>query len=217
MAGAASNGGRPVIRTDSPAARAHLLAQTAPQAAIAVDHEDPAPRIVHDEQDTEPPRRRWPIVTSLFALLLVVVIGGLYLGWRYTQDQYYVGTNGGQVVIFQGINQSVAGINLSHVHQRTGIPVGVPSRFIDDQATTSPATWPLHDRRGEHPGLPGLPEATRCASTPPGTTNTTALHNYQELQERQGAADGQRQDSRHAAKFTMSSRQSRLAAPGPGS
>ena len=128
MAGAASNGGRPTIRTDSPAARAHLLAQTAPQAAIVVDHEDPAPRIVHDEEDTEPPRRRWPIVTSVFVLLFVVVIGGLYLGWRYTQDQYYVGTDGGQVAIFQGINQSVAGINLSHVHQRTGIPLsGVPS------------------------------------------------------------------------------------------
>jgi PPM family protein phosphatase len=128
LAGAASNGGRPMIRTDSPAARAHLLAQTAPQAAIAVDHEDPAPRIVDDEEDAEPPRRRWPIVTSLVALLLVVVIGGLYLGWRYTQDQYYVGTDGGQVAIFQGINQSVAGINLSHVRQRTDIPLsGVPS------------------------------------------------------------------------------------------
>src|SRR6516164_1138793 len=34
MAGAASNGGRPTIRADSPAARAHLLAQTTPQPAI---------------------------------------------------------------------------------------------------------------------------------------------------------------------------------------
>jgi hypothetical protein len=61
-------------------------------------------------------------------LLLVVVIGGLYLGWRYTQDQYYVGADGGKVAIFRGINQSVVGINLSHVHQRTDIPLsGVPS------------------------------------------------------------------------------------------
>jgi protein phosphatase len=142
MAGAASNGGRPMVRTDSPAARAHLLAQTAPQAAIVVDHEDPAPRIVHDEEDTEPPRRRWPIVTSVFVLLFVVVIGGLYLGWRYTQDQYYVGTDGGKVAIFQGINQSVVGINLSHVHQRTDIPLsGVPSPDSSTiQATTSPGS-----------------------------------------------------------------------------
>jgi len=142
MAGAASNGGRPTVRTDSPAARAHLLAQTAPQAAIAVDHEEPAPRIVHDEEDTEPPRRRWPIVTSVFVLLFVVVIAGLYLGWRYTQDQYYVGTDGGRVAIFQGINQSVVGINLSHVHERTDIPLsGVPSPDSSTiQATTSPGS-----------------------------------------------------------------------------
>jgi len=128
VAGAASNGGRPAIRTDSPAARAHLLSQTTPQPAIVVDHEDPAPRNAHEEEDTEPPRRRWPIVTSLFVLLAAVVIAGLYLGWRYTQDQYYVGTYGGNVAIFQGINQSVAGINLSHVHERTDIPLsGVPS------------------------------------------------------------------------------------------
>jgi serine/threonine protein phosphatase PrpC len=141
LAGAASNGGRPMIRTDSPAARAHQLAQTAPQAAIVVDHEGPAPRIVHDEQDTEPPRRRWPIVTSVFVLLLAVVVGGLYLGWRYTQDQYYVGADGGQVAIFQGINQSVAGINLSHVHQRTGIPLtGVPTQDLSTIRATYSAS-----------------------------------------------------------------------------
>jgi serine/threonine protein phosphatase PrpC len=130
LAGAASNGGRPTIRTDSPAARAHLLSQTQPQAPIVVDHEDPAPRLRngHDEEDTEPARRRWPIVRSLFVLLIVLIIGGGYLGWRYTQDQYYVGTEGGVVAIFQGVNQSVAGVNLSHVYQRTDIPLaGVPS------------------------------------------------------------------------------------------
>ena len=67
-------------------------------------------------------------MTSLFVLLIVLVLGAGYLGWRYTQDQYYVGTDAGKVVIFQGINQSVAGINLSHVYQRTNIPLaGVPS------------------------------------------------------------------------------------------
>jgi protein phosphatase len=130
LAGAASNGGRPMVRADSPATRAHRLAQTAPQPALVVDHDDPAPRprLAEDEHDTEQPRRRWPIVTSLFVLLIVLVLGAGYLGWRYTQDQYYVGTDGGKVAIFQGINQSVAGVNLSHVYQRTDIPLaGVPS------------------------------------------------------------------------------------------
>jgi PPM family protein phosphatase len=142
LAGAASNGGRPMIRTDSPAARAHLLSQTKPQAAIVVDHDDPAPRMLHDdEEDTEPPRRRWPIVRALFVLLLILIIGGVYLGWRYTQDQYYVGADGGQVAIYQGVNQAVAGVNLSHVYQRTDIPLaGVPSPYRGQIQGTVSAT-----------------------------------------------------------------------------
>ena len=132
LAGAASNGGRPIARGDSPATRAHRLTQTAPQAAIVVDHDDPAPPVLGDEPDTESARRRWPIVTSLFVLLILLILGGAYLGWRYTQDQYFVGTDGGNVAIFQGINQSVAGVNLSHVDQRTSIPVaGVPARLLE--------------------------------------------------------------------------------------
>jgi protein phosphatase len=141
LAGAASNGGRPTIRSDSPAARAHLLSQTKPQAAIVVDHEDPAPRMLHDDEDTEPARRRWPIVRSLVVLLLILVVGAGYLGWRYTQDQYYVGADGGQVAIFQGVNQSVVGVNLSHVYQRTGIPLaGVPAPQQGLITATVPAT-----------------------------------------------------------------------------
>ena len=110
LAGAASNGGGPMLRTNSPAARAHALSQTTPQPAIVVDHDDPAPRAPEepDEEDTGP-RRRWPIVTSILVLLFIVIIGGGYLGWRYTQDQYYIGTDGSNVALFQGVNETVPG------------------------------------------------------------------------------------------------------------
>ena len=141
LAGAASNGGRPtLLRTNSPAGRAHALSQTKPQAAIVVDHDDPVPRRAQAEEEPMHPRRRWPIVTSILALLLIVIIVGCYFGWRYTQDQYYVGTDGGKVAIFQGINQTVAGVRLSHVYERTQIPLaGVPSTYQSSiRATTSP-------------------------------------------------------------------------------
>ena len=125
MAGAASNGaGRPLLRTDSPAGRAHVLSRTAPQEAIVLDHDDPARAAATREAEPEmPTRRRWPLVTSVLALLLILIVGGAYGAWRYSQDQYYVSTSDGNVAIFQGVNQTVAGISLSHLYLRTNMPL----------------------------------------------------------------------------------------------
>ncbi len=139
LAGAASNGaGPPTLRTDSPAGRAHVLTQTAPQPAITVAHDDPMPRaVIHDDELDLPERRRWPIVKSLLVLVLVLVVGGGYLAWRYTQTQYYVGEEAGQVAIFRGVDQNVAGLSLSRVYQRTGIPVSqVPVMYQGTIRTT---------------------------------------------------------------------------------
>jgi PPM family protein phosphatase len=160
LAGAASNGGgRPMMRADGTAGRSPVLTQTAPQAAVVIAHDDPVPRAAGgaavDEaaaaDGTEPEervRRRWPIVKALLALLLLVIIGAGYAGWRYTQTQYYVGEDAGQVAIFHGINQNVAGLKLSRVYQRTGIPLAaVP---VTDQGlirSTISATSLAHAQR----------------------------------------------------------------------
>jgi PPM family protein phosphatase len=143
LAGAASNGaGPPPMRADSAAGRSHVLTQTAPQAAIVIAHDDPVPRAARGAvalDDTEPGghvRRRLPIVKSLLALLLIVIIGAGYAGWRYTQAQYYVGEDGGHVAIFRGINQNLAGLKLSSVYQTTQIPLAaVP--FTDQELIRS--------------------------------------------------------------------------------
>jgi PPM family protein phosphatase len=134
LAGAASNGsGGPLMRTDTTPSGAHVLTQTAPQAAIVIAHDDPVPRAASGaiaDDEAEPVgqvRRRLPIVKSLLALLLIVIIGAGYAAWRYTQTQYYVGEDAGHVTIFRGINQNLAGLKLSSVYNRTEIPLaGVP-------------------------------------------------------------------------------------------
>jgi serine/threonine protein phosphatase PrpC len=185
LAGAASNGDRPMLRTNSPATRAHALSQTTPQAAIVVDHDDPVPRRPRDEPEPEvQTRRRWPIVTSILVLLLIVIIGGAYAGWRYTQDQYYVGTDGTNVAIYQGVNQSVLGVNLSHVHQRTDIPVaGVPTTDQGQIRSTIPTTS-LAAAESILTNIRSSFEACQTALANLATYNSsyaaykTALHNY---------------------------------------
>ena len=58
---------------------------------------------------------------------IVVVLGALTaagaLGYRWTQEQYYVGIDDGYVAIFRGIPQELGGAPLSSVHERTEIAV----------------------------------------------------------------------------------------------
>ena len=147
VVGAASNGdGRPRTLPDSPAGRAHLLTQARPP-AVAADAgaagagdagqaEDDGGR-----RDHRTARRRWPVVTTILVVLLVVVVGGGYAAWRYTQSQYFVGTDGRQVIIYRGINDRVLGMSLSSVYQQTGIPLAhVPANDLPQVRNTITAS-----------------------------------------------------------------------------
>jgi hypothetical protein len=115
---------------------------TAPQPMVAVDDLDPAamPLAMASGNGTGPAairsrgghraqprrarrsgRRRWPIVTTSLVVLLAVVVVGGYVGWRWTQEQYYVGADKGEVVIFRGLNERIAWWNLSKPYKQTGI------------------------------------------------------------------------------------------------
>ena len=147
VVGAASNGdGRPRMRADSPAVRAHMLTRTgvatAEPASLQSRHGGAQEEDEAGAAGLQPPRRRWPVVTSVLVVLLLVIVGGAYAAWRYTQDQYYVGTDGKQVIIYRGVDQKVLGLNLSSVYQKTGIPLsGVPSSYVQTvRATTTPTS-----------------------------------------------------------------------------
>ncbi|MGV9557169.1 Stp1/IreP family PP2C-type Ser/Thr phosphatase [Streptomyces sp. NPDC003522] len=73
----------------------------------------------YTDDDFVKPRkgRRW-LKRSLYSgLALAVVGGGLYAGWRWTQTQYYVGTKGEHVALYQGISQDLAWVSLSKVEK----------------------------------------------------------------------------------------------------
>ncbi len=66
-------------------------------------------------------------------------------------SQYYVGSDGQQVIIYRGIDQSVAGLNLSSIFQRTGIPLShVQGSLLScPTAVGHPGRGPAHG--AEHP------------------------------------------------------------------
>jgi protein phosphatase len=107
-AAARDRGMIPSVEGSTPASRASAL--QAPRAAVP---ETPAA----DEEVPKP--KRHPIRTSaLLIILLVLLGGGLWYGWRVSQQQFYVGaTPDGNVAIYQGIPGQIAGLHLSRVHQ----------------------------------------------------------------------------------------------------
>ncbi|WP_441251129.1 PP2C family protein-serine/threonine phosphatase [Kitasatospora sp. McL0602] len=77
------------------------------------------------EDDHQPARshrkgRRWLKVSLAVAVTLGLVGGAGYFGWRWTQDQYYVGADGDVVAVYRGVNQNLAGLSLSSVYQQYG-------------------------------------------------------------------------------------------------
>ncbi|MEU6072475.1 PP2C family serine/threonine-protein phosphatase [Micromonospora sp. NPDC047074] len=93
----------------TPAARASALA--APRPPVP---EEPA---AGADDEPERPKHRPVRAAAMSLALLVLVGGGVFGGWSYTQRQYYVGaTEDGQVAVFRGIQGEIAGMDLSTVH-----------------------------------------------------------------------------------------------------
>jgi PPM family protein phosphatase len=68
-------------------------------------------------------RRRFPLMTVLLGLFVVIIAAGAVVGYQVVRSQYYVGDNGGKVAIFRGMNDKVLGFALYSVYQGTAIPV----------------------------------------------------------------------------------------------
>ncbi|MFI9593678.1 Stp1/IreP family PP2C-type Ser/Thr phosphatase [Nonomuraea sp. NPDC052265] len=99
-----------------------VSAVTAPQPAIT-DGDDLDEPVAQATRRSGRRRRVWPVLVTVLGVGAVALGAGGYLGWQWTQDQFFVGARGDEVVIFQGIKQEVGPIEFFHVEKRTGRPV----------------------------------------------------------------------------------------------
>ncbi|UQU64927.1 protein phosphatase 2C domain-containing protein [Couchioplanes caeruleus] len=169
-AAARDRGNSTVADSSSAAARAAAL-QAPPRPA--------QPEGAAYERDEPEQPKRHPVRTSLLVLLLLAVLGGgLWMGWRYTQDQYYVGaTDQGQLAIFQGVPGQIAGLDLSSVAETSPARLDDLTTVAQDRvkqgihADSRPdAQRRLSELTSEDASNPNLKPVCTPSSAPPSTT-----------------------------------------------
>jgi hypothetical protein len=80
-------------------------------------------------------------MTTLIVLFVLLIGGGLVVGYEVVRSQYYVGEENGNVAIFRGINDKVLGVSLFSVYQTTSIPVsGITSAAAQELHRTDTST-----------------------------------------------------------------------------
>ncbi|MDK1473252.1 Stp1/IreP family PP2C-type Ser/Thr phosphatase [Streptomyces sp. 549] len=120
----------------TPAARAaELSRQTVPQQAVPAQEGFGPPGsgsagsqdgggaydAPHADEGSSGKGARWFKRILLLLLVLALLGGGLYAGWRWTKTQYYVGVEGDKVALYQGISQKLGPVELSQVRDSTDI------------------------------------------------------------------------------------------------
>ncbi len=119
----------------------------------------------------QPPRRgrwlRWTV--ALLGLALVLAVAG-FVGYRWSQDQYFVAEDSGRVAIFRGVQADIPGVTLSTVEEETDVTVAALPDYPTEQVSSGIAAKSLSDAHRIVQRLTGL--ARVCPAT--GSTSPSA-------------------------------------------
>jgi serine/threonine protein phosphatase PrpC len=82
--------------------------------------------ILEDRRRARTRRTAWLVGAAIIVLL---IIAALFVGYRVTQTHYYVGGDGQTVAIYRGIQQDIGPISLHSVYQQTSIKLADLSSY----------------------------------------------------------------------------------------
>lgn len=137
-AAARTRGTRPIPVT--PAAKAAALSR---EATGTTDNDDDVTLA-----EEGPPRSgplRWLRRAAVALLVLLVIGGGLYAAYDWSQRQYFVGAHDGKVAIFQGVSQDLGPVSLSHVRTTSDVVVADLPDFYRAKVEATVAKDTLQD------------------------------------------------------------------------
>ncbi len=72
-------------------------------------------------EDRKRARRRRVSWLVFIGIVIATIVGAGVLGYQFTQRHFFVGESDGRVAIFQGVQQDIGPIELSHVYKTTTI------------------------------------------------------------------------------------------------
>ncbi len=136
--------------------RGHRSGDTGELEAVAAEIPDDVPFAIpsdpiDDEEARYAPRppRRFVWLKRLLAAMVVVglVWIGLAAAWSWSQEQYFVGEDGGTVVIYRGLNADLPGIELSSPYETTNVEIDRLSDFDADKVREGIDAGSLADAR----------------------------------------------------------------------
>ncbi len=99
------------------------------------------------EEDERRARRRKITWLMGIILLVVAIVGAAILGYQWTQTRYFVGVEGSNVAIFQGVQQDLGPIALSSVYEDTSLKVSELRVFDRQQVQQTISATSLEDAK----------------------------------------------------------------------
>jgi protein phosphatase len=169
-------GGRRTTRSTNLAGIPGLRLHPRGPASTEPSHFEPGSEDYLDElieEDRRRSRRRkitWLVSTILLA---AVVVLGLWAGYAWTQTRYYVGESDGHVSIYQGIQQGVGPISLSHVYQQTELETAALTPYARNQVENTISADSVQDAREIVERLSDSAAPSGGGSTPTPTPTPT--------------------------------------------
>jgi protein phosphatase len=103
-----------------PALLLHPLMSTKPDDShFEPESEDYLAELIREDERRARRRKIWWLVAIL--LIVAAVVTSILLAYQWTQTRYFVGVSEGNVAIYQGVQQDIGPIKLSHVYTQTSI------------------------------------------------------------------------------------------------